>query len=147
VDAEWATRYGRPVRLPSQPTHPATPLKQAGVDARRFLERLPPHRHGPHAETLRQIVVQNFVVDARGELRPRAEKDGQPKAALRIVSPCDCQARRAIRGNTRWNGHLVHVTQTRESDDRANLITDVATTSPTRDTGSSPPELGDDGWW
>ncbi|MCX4486561.1 transposase [Streptomyces anulatus] len=22
VDSEWATRYGRPVRLPSQPTHP-----------------------------------------------------------------------------------------------------------------------------
>ncbi len=47
VDAEWATRYGRPVRLPSQPSHPATRLTQAGADARRLLERLPPHRRGP----------------------------------------------------------------------------------------------------
>ncbi|MEU5282639.1 transposase [Streptomyces sp. NPDC020755] len=82
VDAEWATRHGRPVRLPSQPSHPVTRLKQAGADARRLLDRLPYHRRGPRAEALRQIVVQNFLLDARGGLRPRAEKDGQPKGAV-----------------------------------------------------------------
>jgi transposase len=138
VDAEWATRYGRPVRLPSQPTHPATRLKQAGADARQLLEHLPAHRRGPRAEVLRQIVVHNFVIDARGRLRPRTEKDGQPKGALRLISPYDCEARRAIRGNTRWSGYLVHVTETCEPDDRANLITDIATTSPTRDTQAVP---------
>ncbi|MFE9341394.1 IS1182 family transposase [Streptomyces sp. NPDC007063] len=138
VDAEWATRYGRPVRLPSQPSHPATRLKQAGADARRLLERLPPHRRGPRAETLRQIVVQNFLLDARGGLRPRTAKDGQPKGAVRIVSPYDREARRAIRGNTRWSGYLIHVTETCETDSPVNLITDIATTRPTRDTEALP---------
>lgn len=138
VDAEWATRYGRPVRLPSQPTHPVTRLKQAGADARRLLERLTPHQRGPRAEALRQIVVQNFLLDARGRLRPRTEKDGQPKGALRIVTPYDCEARRAIRGNTRWSGYLIHVTETCDTGAQANLITDIATTKPTRDTEALP---------
>ncbi|MCD0486487.1 IS1182 family transposase [Streptacidiphilus sp. ASG 303] len=138
VDADWAIRYGRPVRLPAQPSHPVTRLKQAGTDAHRLLERLPPRRRGPHAEALRRIMVQNFLFDARGALRPRTEKDGQPKGALRIVSPYDCEARRAIRGNTRWSGYLVHVTETCDSDTAVNLITDIATTGPTRDTQALP---------
>jgi hypothetical protein len=79
-------------------------------------------------------MVQNFLVDARGILRPRTEKDGRPTGAVRIISPYDPDARRAIRGNTRWNGYLVHVTETCDTDTRVNLITDIATTSPIRDT-------------
>lgn len=138
TDAEWAVRYGRPVRLPSQPSHPVTRLKQAGTDARRLLERLPPHQRGPRAEAPRQIMVQNFLLDTRGTLRPRTEKDGQPKGALRTVSPYDREARRAIRGNTRWSGYLVHITETCDADSRVNLITDIATTTPTRDTKALP---------
>ncbi|MGW5640883.1 transposase [Streptomyces sp. NPDC003832] len=89
-------------------------------------------------QALRQILVQNFLVDARGLLRPRTEKDGQPKGARRIVSPYDCQTRRAIRGNTRWSGYLVHVTETCDTGENANLITDIATTSPTRDAQALP---------
>ncbi|MFD0229335.1 transposase [Streptomyces hirsutus] len=103
VDAGWATRYGRPVRLPS---HPVTRLKQAGADAHQLLQSLPPHRRGPRAEALRQIMVQNFLVDARGVLRPRAEQGGRPKGALRLISPYDPDARQAIRGNTRWSGSV-----------------------------------------
>ncbi|WP_234315188.1 IS1182 family transposase [Streptomyces globisporus] len=138
VDAEWATRYGRPVRLPSQPSHPVTRLKQAGADARQLLQNLPPHRRGPRAKALRQIMVQSFLVDARGLLRPRTEKDGRPKGAVRIISPYDLDARRAIRGNTRWNGYLVHVTETCDANARVNLITDIATSSPIRDTQALP---------
>ncbi|WP_323379713.1 hypothetical protein [Streptomyces alkaliphilus] len=101
VDAEWTTRYGRTVRLPSRPTHPATRLKQAGADARLFLGCVPHHRRGPRAEALRQITVQNFLPDARGRLRPRTEKDGQPQGAVRLVTPYDREARRAIRGTIR----------------------------------------------
>jgi hypothetical protein len=50
------------------------------------------------------------------------------------ISPYDPGARRAVRGNTRWNGYLVHVTETCDTDTRVNLITDIATTSPIRDT-------------
>ncbi|WP_258037326.1 MULTISPECIES: hypothetical protein [unclassified Streptomyces] len=127
------------MRLPSQPTHPVTRLKQAGADAHRLLQRLPPLERGPRAEALRQIMVQNFLLDARGRLRPRSEKDGQPKGAMRIVTPDDRDARRAIRGSTRWSGCLVHVTETCGTGDaQANLITDIATTKPTRDTEALP---------
>ncbi|GHF41449.1 hypothetical protein [Streptomyces morookaense] len=45
-------------------------------------------------EALRQIMVQNFLVDARGQLRPRTEKkDGLPSARVRIESPYDLQPR------------------------------------------------------
>ncbi|MFB7454707.1 transposase [Streptomyces sp. NPDC056194] len=130
MDADWAKRYGRPVRLASQPSHPATRLKQAGADARRLLEHIPPATRGPRADVLRQIMVQNFLIDTRGNLRPRG--------ALGIVSPYDPESRRAIRGNTRWSGYLVHVTETCDADDSVNLITDVATTTPTRDSQAMP---------
>ncbi|THA33508.1 transposase [Streptomyces sp. A1547] len=138
VDTDWAKRYGRPVRLASQPSHPVTRLTQAGADARRLLDRLPPAARGPRTEALRQIMVQNFLIDTRGNLRPRTDKDGQPRGALRIVSPYDLQARRAIRGDTRWSGYLVHVTETCDADDSVNLITDMATTAPTRDSQALP---------
>ncbi len=138
VDAGQATRYGRPVRLPSQPSHPVTRLKQAGADAHQLLQRLPPHRRRSRAEALRQIMVQNFLIDACGLLRPRTEKDGRPKGAVRIISPYDPDARQAIRGNTRWSGYLVHVIETCDADAQVNLITDIATTSPTRDTQALP---------
>ncbi|MGJ5805321.1 transposase [Streptomyces europaeiscabiei] len=40
VTAEWAQRYGRPVRLCSQPSHPVARLEQVGNDARELLQRL-----------------------------------------------------------------------------------------------------------
>ncbi|MFH9694255.1 hypothetical protein [Streptomyces globisporus] len=55
-----------------------------------------------------------------------------------IVSPHDREARRAIPGNTRWSGYLVHVTETCETAPQANLITDIATTGPTQDTEALP---------
>jgi hypothetical protein len=82
-------------------------------------------------------MVQNFLVDTRGGLRPRADKDGRPRAARRIVSPYDLESRQAMRGDTRWNGYLVHVTETCDNDS-TNLITDVATTTPTRDSQALP---------
>ncbi|MFJ8763003.1 hypothetical protein [Streptomyces cyaneofuscatus] len=57
---------------------------------------------------------------------------------MRIVSPYDREARRAICGNTGWSGYLVHVTETCETGPQANLITDIATTGPTRGTEALP---------
>ncbi|MGI5140527.1 MULTISPECIES: transposase [unclassified Streptomyces] len=91
VTEEWALRYGRQVRLASKPSHPAARLKQAGADAAELLERVRRHRPGtapgPAMEALRQIMVQHFLVDARGRLRPRAEKDGLPPTGRRLESP------------------------------------------------------------
>ncbi|MET7304945.1 transposase [Embleya sp. NPDC005575] len=75
VDEEWGRRYGRPVRLGKNPTRPRTRILAAGDDAHQLPERLhrhaPDHRPGPQAETLRQIVLQNYYRDAAGRLRRR----------------------------------------------------------------------------
>ncbi|MDQ0605399.1 transposase [Streptomyces canus] len=139
VTAEWAERYGRPVRLCSQPSHPIARLTEAGADAHALLAlaRAPDRATGPAREVLRQILVQQFIVDERGRLRPRADKDGFPPGGRQIRSPYDLDTRFALRGNTRWSGYLLHVTETCDFD-RPNVITDVATTVPTRDTAAVP---------
>ncbi|WP_206061936.1 IS1182 family transposase [Nonomuraea basaltis] len=136
VDEEWALRYGRPVRLGGQPTRPQTRLKQAGTDAYLLLQHVA-DGDGPPLEALRQIFLQNFLLDTSGRPRPRTEQDGLPPGLLRIVSPYDLQARWARRGDTRWTGYLIHVTETCE-DDTVNLVTDVATTLPTNDKQALP---------
>ena len=130
---DWGRRYGRPVRLGKNPTRPKTRINEAGADARRLIEHLaashPDLLHGPQAEALRQVMVQNYYWDASGRLRWRDDDDGSglPPSAARIVSPYDLAARYARRGQvTRWTGYLAHVTETC-SDDGPNVITDVAT--------------------
>jgi antitoxin VbhA-like protein len=83
-------------------------------------------RGGPNSDGLRRIFLQNFLI-ADGKVRPRTGEEGLPPAALRIISPCDLQARFAMRGDTRWAGYLIHVTGTCD-EDTVNLVTDVATT-------------------
>ncbi|MFD4835362.1 IS1182 family transposase [Streptomyces uncialis] len=139
VTEDWALRYGRQIRLVSQPSHPVARLKQAGADAAELLARA---RHsgpaaGPALQALRQIVVQNFLVDSHGRLRPRTEKDGLPPARVRIESPYDLQARWVRRGHRRWTGYLAHVTETCD-EKGVNVITDVATTVPTADITALP---------
>ncbi|TDC99443.1 transposase [Nonomuraea deserti] len=87
VDEQWAKRYGRPVRLVSQPSRPVGRLKDAGQDAFALLTLLRGRARGRHAEGLRQIFLQNFVPDSRGAVRPRSDDDGFPPGRLRIVPP------------------------------------------------------------
>jgi hypothetical protein len=129
------------VRLVSQPSRSATRLKQAGADAAALLERLRTHRPGrplgPQAEVLRRIMVQHFVIDARGRLRPRTDKDGHPPIGQRLESPYDTEARYVRRGHRSWTGYLAHVTETCD-DKSVNVITDVATTVCTGDSTALP---------
>ncbi|MFJ8932894.1 transposase [Streptomyces sp. NPDC102364] len=130
VTAEWGERYGRPVRMSSQPSHPIARLTRVGADARELLEqvraRSPGRDTGRRVEALRQIMVQQFLVDARGRLRPRAPRDGLVPPKVRIESPYELEARWVRRGNTRWTGYLAHVTETCD-ESGTNVITDVAT--------------------
>lgn len=89
------------------------------------------------AQALRQILVQQFVLDRHGRPRPRTDKDGLPPGGRQIRSPYDLDTRFALRGNTRWSGYLLHVTETCD-DQGPNVITDAATTTPTRDTAALP---------
>jgi hypothetical protein len=81
--------------------------------------------------------VQNFLVDSANRMRPRRPADGVPKGGRCLASPYDADARRAIRGNTRWAGYFVHVTETCD-DESVNPITNTATTGPVRDTQALP---------
>jgi len=110
VDEDWAKRYGRPVRLVSQPSRPASRLKQAGLDAYALLLRLRGHGSsrpcGRAAEALRQIFGQHFLLNGKdgkggGRVRPRTEADGFPPGRLRIASSYDLEARRGWRGDKR----------------------------------------------
>jgi transposase len=142
VTAEWAGRYGRPVRLCSQPSRPVARLQEVGDDARALLERIyvrfPTAGTVPaRAEVLRKVLVQHFLVDGRGRFRPRIKRDGRPPSRVRIESPYETEARRSMRGDTRWTGYLAHVTETCD-EKRINVITDVATVVSSADSQALP---------
>jgi transposase len=83
-------------------------------------------------ETLRQVWVQNFVVEhapAGSRLVWRAN-DNVPPSGRYIGSPYDTEARYAIKGATVWTGYKVHLTETGD-DATPNLITKVETTTAT----------------
>ncbi|MFF5547809.1 IS1182 family transposase [Streptomyces olivaceoviridis] len=143
VNEEWAKRYGRAARLGKNPSKPKTRIKETGEDVRlllRYVHRyLPALRDGEQVQALRQIFVQNYVLDASDRPKWREPEDvGLPPSALAIVSPYDTSARYARRGETRWKGYLAHVTETCDQD-TPSVITDVTTTkAPVHDTKALP---------
>ncbi|MEU2982685.1 transposase [Streptomyces hirsutus] len=69
------------------------------------LRRYPvPFPSGPQVKALREIFVQNYLLDERGRIRWRTPEDGGlPPSGTAIVSPYDTQARYSRRGHaTRW---------------------------------------------
>lgn len=83
-------------------------------------------------ETLRQVWVQNFLVEHLPE-GPRLAwrtNDHVPAAGQYIGSPYDPEARYAIKGATVWTGYKVHLTETCD-EATPNLITHVETTTAT----------------
>ena len=129
VTAEWGERYGRQVRLCSQPSRPSTRLTQADADGRALLDHVRARFPGgvPRtAEVLRQILVQHFLTDTRGRLRPRTERDRRPPSRARIEPLYNTEAHWVRRVHTRWTGYHVHLTETCD-ERRVHAITDVAT--------------------
>jgi transposase len=101
--------------------------------------------HIPAVETLRQVLLQNYVVvaDRRGrEVITRREADvhGLPPGRSRITSPYDTDARRGGKRDLFWTGYKVHVSETCADEQQSdgvnavggqplpNIITNVATT-------------------
>jgi len=79
----------------------------------------------PTVETLRQVWLQNFLLEG-GQLRWR-DNDNLPPTGRYISSPYDTDARYALKRTTSWTGYKLHVTETCDPE-RPNLITDVQTT-------------------
>lgn len=72
-------------------------------------------------------------------IRKRDADNGVPPGRLRLASPCDADARWAVKGEGLfWMGYRVHLTETcgtlpeaeAEAGMMPNLITDVHTTTP-----------------
>jgi hypothetical protein len=131
-------RYGRAVRLGKNPTHPKTRINYLGEVAHRLLRYvryyLKPLYSGPQIQALRQIFLQSYWTDERGQLRWRTPEQGacalggRDRLSVRPVRPL--RAARADPGE----GFRAHVTETCD-EDAVNVITDVATTKATvRDT-------------
>ncbi|MFF1361030.1 IS1182 family transposase [Streptomyces sp. NPDC058297] len=79
----------------------------------------------PETEVLRQVWVQHFhMVD--GEVARRGPKD-RPPGATRLVSPYELEARNSVKGDIRWDGYKVHVTETCDPD-APHLVTSMVTT-------------------
>ena len=143
--AEWADRYGprcESFRLPTGADERRRHADQIGEDGSAlltavFASGLSWLRQVPAVQTLRQVWVQQFWIDA-GRIRWRSEGDGFPPAARFVSSPYDTEARYAKKGSTSWVGYKVHLTETCE-DETPHLITHVVTTpAPTADGEATP---------
>ncbi len=158
--ADWTRRYGARVdswRLPSSATKRAELMAAFGSDAMMLLRAV----YDPAApawlaelsavEVLRVMLVQNYVITtdatAREVIRARkADSDGLPPCRARLTSPYDLDARYSVKGDQRWTGYKVHLTETCHAPDPSgddpsgdgrrggrppNLIVGVATTDAT----------------
>ena len=148
IEVSWQQVYGQRIdnmRLPESEAKRRELAVAYGRDGYRLLEAV--RAAGapgwlaelPAVQTLRRVWVQQYyrVVDERGEqvMRRRpASGHGLPPGRLRIVSPCDLDARYSEKRGQGWKGYKVHLTETCHEPDgdgnreNPNLITNVATT-------------------
>jgi transposase len=89
-------------------------------------------------DILRQVWVQNYLIDGEGRRRWR-DNQNIPPAARFVSSPYDVEAHYACKHNTQWVGYKVHLTETCD-DETPPLIVDVlTTTAPVDDSKATAP--------
>jgi transposase len=149
--AGWAARYGIRVdswRLPTSKTKRGQLAAAYGTDGFTLLDAVygpdsPPWlTQLPAVETLRRVLVQNYVIvtDRQGReviTMRDAETHGLPPGRCRITSPYDLDARYGGKRDLVWNGYKLHISETCDAEpatdddvlaEPPNLITHVATT-------------------
>src|SRR5262249_55665932 len=145
---EWLERYGRrrdDSRLPAGQEDRRACARQVGEDGYTLLAAVAAPeapawlKEVPAIETLRQVWVQQFYVEA-GQVCWRTEAEGIPPSALFISSPYDVEARYAKKHTTTWVGYKVHLTEACE-DDAPHLITHVETTPGPVADGDATPQI------
>jgi transposase len=137
VTAEWFIRYGKSFSDYQQPQGKGERQALAetiGRDGLHLLSEIyrdaaPASLPGvPAVETLRQVWVQQFVMEA-GTLKWRDIKDCPPSSVM-VASPYDLDSRYSEKRGEYWRGYKVHLTETC-NDDTPNVITHVETTMAT----------------
>ncbi|MFD9211505.1 IS1182 family transposase [Streptomyces sioyaensis] len=138
VDPAWFDRYAaRPddFWLPQHRIKRIELAEQTGRDGMRLLaDVFAPAapawlRQVPAVEILRLTWVQQYTLDAEGEVAWRNPKDCPP-GAKRLVSPHDIETRNSAKRDIKWAGFKVHLTETCDPD-APHLITNVLTTCST----------------
>lgn len=137
VSPDWFDLYGsrfEQYRLPKEKQERQVLAERIGADGYHLLSAIydvtaPPWlREIPAVETLRQVWVQQFMMDD-GQVRLR-EAGNLPPAAQLIQSPYDVEARYTQKRQTTWTGYTAHLTETCD-EDTPHLITNVETTPAT----------------
>jgi len=133
ISPEWFQRYGQPLTdylLPRKPNERNALMLQIGTDGLTLLNTLYLDPESPlylreleAVEILRQIWLQRFVL-MDGQLQPR-ERTDMPPAARLLQSPFDVAVRFSRKQKRTWLGYKVHVTETCDTEDAPNLITNV----------------------
>jgi transposase len=150
IDASWQQVHGQRtgnLRLPASETARSKLAEQYGRDGYHLLEAVQAPgapgwlRELPAVQALRVIWVQQYyrVIDERGEkvIRREAREHGVPPGRLKLVSPCDLDARYSEKRGNGWEGCKVHLSETCHEPEpdgtrqAPNLITSVATTEAT----------------
>jgi transposase len=135
VEGDWFERYGSRIeayRLPKPKAAQAALNLTIGQDGHRLLaaitapDALPCLAQLPAVETLRQVWVQRYWLDADQVVRPRGPEESPPHGQL-IQSPYDLEARNQTKRETNWTGFALHLTETCD-DDLPHLIIHVDTT-------------------
>ena len=141
ITPAWVDRYRArscEFRPPKGAAHCKEWIAETGADGMALLTALldaDTHRHLrwlPEVETLRQVWVQNFMVEWTAD-EPRVAwraANNIPLAGDCIPSPHDTEARHGCKGKTEWIGYKAHLTETCDAA-TPNLITNVETTAAT----------------
>lgn len=134
IPADWFSKYGKRLeeyRLPKEFAQRQALAKTIGTDGHHLLNAIyaadtPEYlRSLPAVETMRQIWIQNFYVQA--DTVQWREKTDLPPSSLMICSPHEREARYSTKRQTNWIGYKVHLTETCDAES-PNLITHVTTT-------------------
>ena len=135
----WVQQYGRrftDYRLPKQKLDRDQLAATIGRDGRHLLTQIyakfaPAYlRTIPAVEVLRQVWVQHYYHDEKGEFHWRTQKNFPPSSIM-IASPYDLEVRYSEKRGNQWRGYKVHLTETCEPD-APNFITHVETTLATQ---------------
>lgn len=136
LPADWFDRYGdrfTDYRLPKEQGKREALALTIGQDGYALLDVLFEDPQAPKGiaavETLRQVWIQQFRLDAEGVVRWRTAEEIPPAEVL-IQSPFDVTAHFSHKRSTRWIGYKVHLTETC-GPGGPHLITHVETTAAT----------------
>jgi transposase len=135
VSPDWFDRYGRRIeeeRLPKGQEARRAYAAQVGADGQHLLDAVAAPdapeqiREAPEVAVLRTIWSQQFTRSHTGRFE-LCDPKALPKASEILESPCESEARFAVKCGRGWVGYKVQLTETGDAD-APHLIPQMHTT-------------------